>query len=81
MIAISYNLICFKILDRIVVQVQDTVNALRSLGTVDVYQQELETADKLIADANNSRQVRTFYLHHIERVFLFSFDVCVSLFI
>ncbi|BFZ13041.1 hypothetical protein BsWGS_16081 [Bradybaena similaris] len=46
-----------QILDRIVVQVQDTVNALRSLGTVDVYEQELETADKLIADANNSRQL------------------------
>ena len=43
--------------DRLTVQVQDSVNALRSQGTLAVFAADLDTAEKLVLDANNSRQV------------------------
>ncbi|XP_035826873.1 F-actin-uncapping protein LRRC16A [Aplysia californica] len=46
-----------QMVDRLTVQVQDTVNALRSLGTLDVFASDLDSAEKLVSDANNSRQL------------------------
>ncbi|CAL1543968.1 unnamed protein product [Lymnaea stagnalis] len=43
--------------DRLIVQVEDTIAALRSFGTTDAYAQEIETAEKLLSDANKSKML------------------------
>jgi hypothetical protein len=42
--------------DRLVVQVQDAVNAL-SLGATDGFQADIDQATSVIKDADNSKQV------------------------
>lgn len=57
-------------MDRLTVQVQDTVNALRSLGTLDVFSADLDSAEKLVTDANNSRQVCRYQgLYSFDEIF------------
>lgn len=52
--------------DRLVVQVQDTVNAL-SLGSTDAYQTDIDQAASVIKDADNSKQVSLKERDHISR--------------
>ena len=42
--------------DRLVVQVQDTINAL-SMGSTDEYQSDIDRAGSVVKDADNSKQV------------------------
>ncbi|KAH9494585.1 F-actin-uncapping protein LRRC16A [Bulinus truncatus] len=44
-----------QMIDRLVVQVQDTVNILKSCGTLEVYATEVKKAELLIEDANKSK--------------------------
>ncbi|KAH9494586.1 F-actin-uncapping protein LRRC16A [Bulinus truncatus] len=44
-----------QMIDRLVVQVQDTVNILKSCGTLEVYATEVKEAELLIEDANKSK--------------------------
>ncbi|XP_056008724.1 F-actin-uncapping protein LRRC16A-like isoform X14 [Ostrea edulis] len=52
-----------QMVDRLVVQVQDTVNAL-SLGSTDAYQTDIDQAASVIKDADNSKQL----LPHLQRI-------------
>ena len=45
-----------QMVDRLCVQVQDSVNALK-MGNSTVADEELEQAEKVIRDADNSKQV------------------------
>ncbi|GFN95855.1 leucine-rich repeat-containing protein 16a, partial [Plakobranchus ocellatus] len=46
-----------QMVDRLVVKVEDTINALQSTSSAESHAHEVESAQKLIADANNSRQL------------------------
>ncbi|GFS23360.1 leucine-rich repeat-containing protein 16A [Elysia marginata] len=46
-----------QMVDRLVVKVEDIVNALRKTSSAEAHAQEVESALKLVADANNSRQL------------------------
>lgn len=48
--------------DKLVVQTQDTVNILKQ-ATGDIYKDNLDKATGFIQDANNSKQVREFILY------------------
>ena len=55
------DLLIFQMVDRLVVQSQDTINAL-SIDPVDNYSKDIETAKALIQDADNSKTV-SFVCH------------------
>lgn len=44
-------------IDKLIVQVEDTIQALRGYGTVEAFANELKAAESLIIDANKSKQV------------------------
>ncbi|RUS81388.1 hypothetical protein EGW08_010826 [Elysia chlorotica] len=46
-----------QMVDRLVVNVEDTVNALLKTSSAETHAQEVVLAQKLVADANNSRQL------------------------
>ncbi|KAI8790988.1 leucine-rich repeat-containing protein 16A, partial [Biomphalaria glabrata] len=44
-------------IDKLIVQVEDTIQALRGYGTVEAFANELKAAESLIIDANKSKQL------------------------
>ncbi|GAB1597646.1 uncharacterized protein LOC115210256 [Argonauta hians] len=60
-----------QMVDRLVVQVQDTVNALSSTSTSSSWNPNIEQADKLVTDANNSQQL----LPQLQKIAIKSQDV------
>ena len=56
--------------DRLVVQSQDTINAL-SIDPADSYSNDIESAKALIKDADNSKTVSNYFSHNIQLTKLF----------